>query len=297
MQDLRDKVAVVTGTANPSGIGLATCRRLGERGSKLVLVDLDGEGAERSASELREAGVDALSLQADMTDAAAVDAVAAAVYDRHGAVHVVVLNHADQTPGSARLIDPELDAWQRMISVNLFGVLNGVKAFVPRMIRGGEHGHVLATVSGTALLGVMYGIAGYVVSKSAIITLMECLHGQLRDAGADIRAGLVFPPLTRTMPMADMMCEMLNQHGAPWVVADPDEVAVSVVEAIEKDSFWAHATIDDDARLTGGKHRERMEWEAGMLRARTDAILERTEPDTYLWGPPALAPDVAEATN
>jgi 3-oxoacyl-[acyl-carrier protein] reductase len=108
VQDFEGKVAVVTGTANPRGIGMAIVRRLAENGCKVVLADLNADGAQQRADELRKSGVDAMAVGADMGNYASVTALADAVYERHGAAHIVVLNHVAPTGGPGHgLLNPD----------------------------------------------------------------------------------------------------------------------------------------------------------------------------------------------
>jgi len=292
MQDFTGKVAVVTGTANPRGIGLATCRRLAQEGASVVLTDLDGDGAEARAAELRAEGYDAGAFGADFGDYASVTALADAVYARYGKVHIIHVNH--MAPGGLPghgLLTAEPDAWDLTIRVNLLGAVYGIKAFVPRMIAGGEHGHVLVTSSGAGNTGTMYGNAPYSVTKCAQVSLMECLHGQLRDANADIVATVVFPGVTATMAtdeMAQGTEAMLRATGIPAAaLMQPSNVAEYTLEAIRNDSFWAHPTLEDDERLTGGTQAATIEWEHDIWRTRLDAMIARSDPSAYLWGPPS----------
>jgi NAD(P)-dependent dehydrogenase (short-subunit alcohol dehydrogenase family) len=289
MDSFEGRIGVVTGTANPRGIGFAICRTLAELGCKLVLADIDGEGAEARAQDLVAKGADALAVRVDMSDHGSVEALAEATYGRFGATHILVLNHvaAPIGPGQS-LLTPEPELWESGVRVNLLGVVYGIKAFVPRMIAGGEHGHVLATTSGAGASGTMYGDGPYAVTKAGITSVMECLYGQLRDADADIVAGLIFPPLTNTFPSdewSDMILQMMRTSGVPVAMAQPDEVAAFTVEAIRRDSFWAHPDVADDQRQTGGRHREAIEWENALYRTRAEILVSRSAPDGYLWGP------------
>ncbi len=292
MKDFRDKVAVVTGTANPRGIGLAVCRRLAQEGARVVLTDIDADGAEARARELRAEGFEASAFGADFGEYEAVTALADAVYELHGAVHVVHVNH--MAPGGLPghgLLTAEPDAWDLTVRVNLLGAVYGIKAFVPRMIAGGEHGHLLVTSSGAGNTGTMYGNAPYAVTKCALVSLMECLHGQLRDADADVVATVVLPGIVATMKTDEMARgteAMLRQFGIPSAtLMTAQNVAQYTYEAIRDDSFWAHPTLDDDQRLTGGTQAGTIEWEHDVWRARLEAMTARAAPDSYLWGPPS----------
>ena len=284
MQDFRGKVAVVTGTANPRGIGFASARRFAELGCSVVLADLDGDGAAARASELG-IGADAVAVQTDMADPAAVNRLADKTYDRFGATHILLLNHVAPTGRAGHgLLNPDPFAWELHTRVNLLGVVYGIKAFVPRMIAGGHHGHVLATTSGAGATGTMYGNGPYAVTKAAITSLMECLYGQLRDAGADIVASLVFPPVTDTSGVEgriESTVKMLHSTGMPAVASAPDDVAAFTVEAIRRDTFWARPDLIDDNR------HEQTDWEAHIYRTRAETLIARAAPDPDLWGPPS----------
>ena len=285
MQDFAGKVAVVTGTANPQGIGFATGRRFAAEGCRVVLADLDGDGAEARAAELRAEGADAIAVAADMADHDSVERLATTTYDQFGATHILLLNHVAPTGGPGHgLLDPDPGSWVLHANVNLLGCVYGIKAFAPRMIEGGEHGHILATTSGAGATGTMYGNGPYAVTKAAITSLMECLYGQLRDAGADIVAGLVFPSVTSThgpVEIGERTVAMLRGGGVPVRLMQPEDVAEFTLDAIRRDTFWAQADPDDES------NREIAEWQADIYRLRAEAIIDRTPPDTYLWGPPS----------
>jgi NAD(P)-dependent dehydrogenase (short-subunit alcohol dehydrogenase family) len=283
MQDFTDKVAVVTGTANPHGIGMAIARALGGLGCALVLADLDGDGAEARAAELREGGTDAVAVRTDMGDHASVVALADATYARHGAAHIVVLNHVAPTGRAGHgLLNPDPTAWQLHTNVNLLGTVYGIKAFVPRMIEAGHPGHVLATTSGAGGTGTMYGNGPYTTTKAAIVSLFECLYGQLRDAGATIVPTLIFPGVTNTRgsrERTEQTVALMRSTGLPATYTEPEEVAQNAIDAIRNDSFWARPSIDD------ALHAETVAWEAGIYRTRAETLIARADPDPYLWGP------------
>jgi NAD(P)-dependent dehydrogenase (short-subunit alcohol dehydrogenase family) len=282
VQDFEGKVAVVTGTANPRGIGMAIARRLAGNGCKLVLADLDGDGAQERAAELRANGTEAAAVATDMSEHASVAALADAVYERHGAAHVVVLNHVAPTGGPGHgLLNPDPTSWELHVRVNLLGFIYGIKTFVPRMIEAGVHSHLLATTSGAGGTGTMYGNGPYATTKAAIVALMECLYGQLRDAGADVVPTLIFPGVTNTFgeERTQQTVAFMRSTGLPATFTEPDEVAVNAMDAIRADSFWARPSLDDEA------HRETVEWEANIYRTRAETLINRRPPDPYLWGP------------
>ena len=283
VQDFQGKVAVITGTANPRGIGFAIARGLADLGCRIVLADLDDSRAEERAVELRATGTDAVAVRADMGDHASVVALADAVYDRYEGAQILVLNHVAPTGGPGHgLLNPDPASWELHVRVNLLGFVYGIKAFVPRMLARGEHSHVLATTSGAGATGTMYGNGPYATTKAAIVTLMECLYGQLRDAGADVVPSLIFPGVTNTFESDERTRQtvaFMRSTGLPATFTQPQEVAQNAIDAIRTDSFWARPSVEDAA------HRETVEWEAGIYRTRAETLIARAQPDAYLWGP------------
>jgi short-subunit dehydrogenase len=128
----------------------------------------------------------------------------------------------------------------------------------------------------------MYGNGPYAVTKAAIVALMESLYGQLRDAGADIKAALIFPGVTNTFPTAErteQTVQFMRSTGLPATFTEPEEVAQTAIDAIRSDSFWARPSVADE------RHRETVEWEARIYRTRAETLIARGAPDPYLWGP------------
>jgi NAD(P)-dependent dehydrogenase (short-subunit alcohol dehydrogenase family) len=287
MKDFNGKVAVITGGGSPRGIGRATGTLLAERGTKLVLADLNPETLEATVKDLSGQGADVIGVPTDVANFDSVKNLANEAYSHFGQVDIAFLNAG--IGGGGDLFSDDMAGWNNVIGVNYLGVLHGIKAFAQRMIDGGNEGHILATSSGAGATGVMYTGPGYAVTKQAVCTLMECLYGQLRDMGSAIKATVVFPPLTKSNLAGDpafmeFVAQGLESNGVPAGLAEPEEVAQFVVEAIENDSFWAHGTVEQDARISEGRLKANIEWEHEILRARAEALIARTPPDSYIWG-------------
>ncbi len=178
------QVAVVTGAAN--GIGRAVAQALCDRGIRVVLADVDGDVVATAADEL---GPDALAVRTDVADPQQVRQLADTTLARFGRVDLVFNNAGMAVGGPIWLVEPE--DWQRIWAVNVQGVVNGMRAFVPHLIAAGR-GHVVNTSS---LAGVTTGMfnAPYTASKHAVVSLTEALHGELAVLAPGIGVTVVCP--------------------------------------------------------------------------------------------------------
>jgi NAD(P)-dependent dehydrogenase (short-subunit alcohol dehydrogenase family) len=190
IEDLTGKVAVVTGGA--SGIGRALVDAFVAEGMKVVIADIEAPALEQAVGELTAAGHTASGVVTDVTDFDSVRALADAAFDAHGAVHVLV-NNAGVGPPSAMVWDTTPNDWRWTFGVNVFGVANGVMAFVPRMIESGEPGLVINTSSTDGPIAPMPMASVYASTKSAVTTLTECLAAQLEEEGTALSAAVFYP--------------------------------------------------------------------------------------------------------
>ena len=195
----KGSVAVVTGGA--SGIGLAAAHHLAGRGLRVCLADLGGERLEAARQELLAAGAapeDVIAVATDVGDKAQLQALADHVYGVFGAVNVLI-NNAGMQPGSS-IFDAEGN-WDRIIAVNMFGVIRGAQIFAPRMIAGGQPGLIINTGSKQGIT-TPPGDPAYNVSKAGVKAFTEALQHALRntpDHQVEARLfipGFVFTPLT-----------------------------------------------------------------------------------------------------
>jgi NAD(P)-dependent dehydrogenase (short-subunit alcohol dehydrogenase family) len=173
--DLRGKTSVVTGGA--SGIGRALAVRFAREGANVVVADLDAAGMEAVASEARGLGVKALTVRTDVSELAQVEALAARAFEAFGAVHVLCNNAGVAAWGG--LESATHRDWQWVLGVNLWGVIHGIEAFVPRMIARGEPGHIVNTASMAGLIASK-GLGVYNTSKYAVVGLSETLAKDLK---------------------------------------------------------------------------------------------------------------------
>jgi NAD(P)-dependent dehydrogenase (short-subunit alcohol dehydrogenase family) len=185
MENLPGKTAVVTGGA--SGIGKAICRALLDEGVTVVIADVEEGAIARTVDELTPHGK-VSGIRTDVMDVASVEALAGHVFDAFGACHLLFNNAGVGVPGSGGAWQSTPNDWRWVFGVNVFGVVNGVHAFVPRMIASDEDGLVVNTTSGNGGFAPMTGAALYASSKAAMTAYTECLARQLVEAGTKLRA-------------------------------------------------------------------------------------------------------------
>jgi 1-deoxy-11beta-hydroxypentalenate dehydrogenase len=222
--------AVVTGAA--SGIGRALAVVLADRGSRLVLADRDGDALHRVAAEL---GADAVVMDvASPVDFERLAAVAAAP-------DLVCLNAGVSSTQAEPVWRTPPDDWQRILGVNLGGVVNGMRTFVPRLLAAGGPRRLLVTAS-LAGLATWPGGGAYAASKHAVVAVAE--QAALALAGTDVSVTLLCPSLVRTA---------MSEVGA-----DPVVVAETALDATVRGQFvvippeWATAVRTRGERLAAG---------------------------------------------
>ena len=254
MKDLRDKVAVVTGAA--SGIGRAMAERFAAEGMKVVLADIEKDALAKAEGEMKAEGVAVISVQTDVSKAADVDALAQKTVDRFGSVHIVC-NNAGVGPAKGAIWELTEADWQWVLGVNLWGVIHGIRAFVPIMLKQGSEGHIVNTASVAGLLSAPFA-ATYCVAKHGVVTLSESLHRELAQVGSRVKVSVLCPAWVKTQlmdgdrnrpralqniadrqetaPQATMMNEAFRQLVASGT--DPEGVSDMVVDAIRDERFY-----------------------------------------------------------
>jgi NAD(P)-dependent dehydrogenase (short-subunit alcohol dehydrogenase family) len=193
VDDLRGRVAVVTGAA--SGLGRAMAERFAAEGMRVVLSDIDRAGLDDAARSLTEAGAEVHAVAADVSAADDVEHLADESFTRFGAVHLLCNNAG--VVKSARVWALTLDDWRWVLGVDLWSVIHGIRSFVPRMLAQGGSGHVVNTASMTGLLP-MPRLAAYSTAKSGVVALSESLQLDLDAEGADIGVSVFCPGFVAT---------------------------------------------------------------------------------------------------
>ena len=189
MEDFNGKVAVVTGGA--SGIGRSLVKELLAAGAKVVIGDVEQAALDRVLEEFSGAG-ELQGVVTDVSSAESFNALADTVYATHGACHLL-FNNAGVAAPSANVWETTANDWKWVHGVNIFGVVHGIQAFVPRMIASGEEGHVINTSSGDGGISPLPYQSVYASSKAAVSCISECLAAQLESEGTQLAASVFYP--------------------------------------------------------------------------------------------------------
>jgi len=196
MKEFKGKVAVVTGAA--SGIGRAIAERLTGEGMKVVLADVEQEALGKAEAEMKAGGASVTAVPTDVSKGEDVEALARKTVDAFGAVHVLC-NNAGVAVGGLSWERTAAD-WEWGLGVNLWGVIHGIRVFVPIMLAQGTEGHVVNTASMAGLVSMPLSSI-YNVSKHGIVTLSETLHHELALSGAKVKVSVLCPGWVNTQLM------------------------------------------------------------------------------------------------
>ncbi len=264
LDDLKGRVAVITGAA--SGFGREFARLGAQRGMRLVLADLQHEGLDALADELRDARAEVITECVDVSRADDVHRLADRAFGDFGRVHLL-FNNAGVAAGGL-VWESTLRDWQWVLGVNLWGVIHGIHAFVPRMLAGGEPGHVVNTASVAGLLSPpLMGV--YNVSKHGVVAVSETLYHDLRSVRAPVGVSVLCPAFVPTgihqsernrppalrndsAPTASMRsAQAATDKAVTSGRIGPAEVARLTFEAIAEDRFYVvtHPRIMASVRL------------------------------------------------
>ncbi len=276
MRELKDKVAVVTGAA--SGIGRAMAGRFAAEGMKVVLADIEREALADAEGEMKAKGATVLAAPTDVSKASDVEALANKTIEAYGAVHVLC-NNAGVAVGGVSW-ERTLKDWQWVLGVNLWGVIHGIRVFVPIMLGQDTECHIVNTASLAGLTSIpLHGV--YQVTKHGVVTLSETLHHELAASGAKVKVSVLCPgwvntriadsernrpPELQNEPSEaprrpeeeafDKVARQLLAAGLP-----PDQVADDVLNAIRDEKLYilTHPEANDFVRtrmedILGGRN-------------------------------------------
>ena len=255
MNEFKDKVAVITGAA--SGIGRSLSERCVQEGMNVVLADIDTNALAITEAELKTMGTSVLSIPTDVSKAKEVNALAKKTFESFGEVHLLFNNAG--VLGGGTIWESTLADWKWIIGVNLWGVIHGVQAFIPRMLAQDTEGHIVNTASLSGFVsGPGNGWGIYRVTKHGVVTLSETLHYELAERGAKLKVSVLCPGAVNT-PIIDAErnrpIELQNVHPEEQVNPkveelwntvrlevnaglSPQQVADEVFQAIKTEKFY-----------------------------------------------------------
>lgn len=263
------KVAVITGAANGIGRGLA--ERFAAEGMKVVLADIEEKPLAQLKADLQAKGAQILTVRTDVSNATEIENLAERTLDVFGAVHILCNNAG--VVCSRPVWEHTLADWEWVLGVNLWGVIHGIRAFVPRMLAQGDECHIVNTASILGLVGGS-GEGIYKVSKHGVVVLSETLAAELTQKEANIQVHVLCPGWVRTgildaarnRPVA-LQNPAEKKHLQELVIGgsrnaraemeaglSPAEVAEHVYNAIQNGTFYIHTHSEHKAWI-----RERME--------------------------------------
>lgn len=259
--------AVVTGAG--SGIGEGIARVAASLGMNVVLADVSRDRIEQVAASIDPTGASVLPVVTDVTDIAALERLADAAYDRFGEVRLVVNNAGIETIGFSWEIPDE--TWDRLLSINVRGVVHGSRIFARRMLEGGKTGYI-SNVASIGALGMMPTQAPYMMSKHAVLSFTECLYLEMQLKKAPIHVSAVLPAQVATRIFEDapadrgsgfverqreMMHAMITQIGVT-----PERAGELILDGIAAGDFWVSTHPETTAQIA----KTRSEYLAALAR-------------------------------
>ena len=292
MQDFKGKVAVITGGS--SGVGRSLAFALGRLGAKIAVGDVDKAAMAQLRTDLAAENIEALVEHCDVTSPGSLNALADSTQATFGGMQLVFANAGISAGESGPMWEYSQKDWQWCLNVNLWGVINTINAFMPRLAAANQEAHFVITGSGNGALLVYPDQPIYTASKAAVHAITENLHYQVTAARSPVKVSALFPGphvvdtglfnSGRVRPQdlkkevegnasgissVDDMKKMAAQWGIELQTTHPDEVAQMAVEGLRKNAFWLLATTPE----TDDK-----------IRARAEMILSRQPPVANMVG-------------
>ncbi len=285
MQAYLGKTAVITGGA--SGVGFALCQRFGREGMNIVVADIEQKALDRAVATLEEDGINAIGVVTDVSDAESVQALADSAYEAFGHVDMLFNNAGVGVKEADRKIwNLTANDWSWGYSVNVMGVANGIRAFVPRMLADDREGHIINTTSFNGACISFPTTPIYASSKAAVTSMTEVLYSQLSKESPKLKVHLLFPGphMVNTqilasqrnrqskfkdetevgdyLTMEDLKKSALGAN-VEFKLTEPDEVAEACFEGVSSNQFWIRPYLDDNQ---------------AMIQARTNSVIRNENP-------------------
>jgi len=286
MDDFSGKTAVITGGA--SGVGRSIGKALAARGAHIVVADVDRAALDDTVTALHDAGTKVLGCVCDVTDPDNCSELANRAFDEFGAVHLVFANAGIGAGETGPIWEYSDKDWQWAFNVNVWGVVNMIKAFMPRLIDQGTEAHFVITGSGNGAFVIYPDQPIYSTTKAAVQAITEGLYYQVEAMDTPVRVHALFPgphvvetgifnsdrvrpaELAREgskgdsgITSVDDMKRMMAEFGMELETTHPDEVAETALRGIVEDRFWILPLTETTEQ---------------KVRARFESILTRTDP-------------------
>ncbi|CAA0116578.1 Putative oxidoreductase SadH [Halioglobus japonicus] len=286
MQDFNNKVAVITGGA--SGVGRSLAFALGRLGAKIAVGDVDKNAMEQIAADLAAENIDAIVEFCDVTSVESLNDLADKTESAFKQIDLVFANAGIGAGESGAMWEYSEKDWKWCFNVNMWGVINSIRAFMPRLVARNEEAHFVVTGSGNGALLVYPDQPIYTASKAAVHAITENLHYQMQAAQSPVKVSALFPGphvvdtglfnSGRVRPeelkkdvegnesgisSVEDMKKMCEEFGIELQTTHPDEVAEMAVAGLQQDAFWLLATTPETDE---------------KIRSRAEMILNRETP-------------------
>lgn len=286
MQDFKGKLAVITGGA--SGVGRSLAFAIGAEGGRVLIADVDKAALESSEVELKAAGIDAYSAFCDVSSADSVNALAAKAFDELGGAQLVFANAGIGAGEGGAMWEYAMQDWQWAFNVNVWGVVNSINAFMPRLMAQNQESHMVITGSGNGAFMVLPDQPIYTATKASVMAITEALYYQVSAAQDVVKVNALFPGPNivdtglfnsdRVRPEAldkgdaaknsgitcvEDMRKMMEEFGMELKTTHPDEVAQTALQGLRDEKFWISPMNEDTE---------------AKIHARIDSIMTRTNP-------------------
>ncbi len=281
MKDLVGKTVVITGGA--SGIGFSMAQAFAAEGMKIVLADVEEQALDRAVGALAAGGTEAIGQRCDVSKFAQVEALAEAARSRFGKIHVLCNNAGVSITGP--IFQMSLDDWRWVYDVNVWGIIHGIKAFVPILMEQGEEAHVVNTASLASFNGTG-DHSPYCSSKAAALSLSQSLYSEMIGFDTKVGVSVVCPGMVDTA--INKSWRNRPQEDRPWSDREsaheafvkgseqfqkggvsPDEIARVTIEAVKENRFYV---------FNGPRWLE-------FVSRTTGPILAAANPPVITWGP------------
>lgn len=285
MQDFKHKLAVITGGA--SGVGRSLAFALGREGGRVLIADVDQAALTQTQADLSAAGIDAHSSFCDVSSADSVKELAIKAFDELGGAQLVFANAGIGAGEGGAMWEYAEQDWQWAFNVNVWGVINSINAFMPRLMAQQQEAHMVITGSGNGAFMVLPDSPIYTATKASVQAITEALYYQTSAAQDLVKVNALFPgPYVvdtglfnsdRVRPVeldkgdandsgiksVDDMREMMEQFGMELKTTHPDEVAQTALQGLRNEQFWISPMNEDTE---------------AKIKLRMDSIFNRTNP-------------------